>query len=90
MSKKKSMGHNPLGENHLEGAKFDLIPYTEKGAERKKKEETEKKTNKKVVSYYLEEELVKEIKTNAKKFNVSYSNLVSKILKRTIKQLRDK
>ena len=90
MSKKKVMGHNPLGQNHLEGAKFDFIPYTEDGAEHQKSDGGEKKRQKKVVSYYLEEDLIKEIKHNARRFNLSYSNFVSKILARTLKQLRNK
>lgn len=32
MDKKKVMGHNPLGTNHLEDAKFEFIPYTESGS----------------------------------------------------------
>ena len=90
MNKKKSMGHNPLGQNHLEGAKFDFIPYTEDGSKSADKAPAEKKRKKKVVSYYLEEDLIKEVKSNASRFNVSYSNFVGKILKRTIKQLRNK
>lgn len=75
----KKLGHNPLGGNHLEGAKFDFIPFTNKGAALSKTQ-PKKKHRKKIVSYYLEEDLIREIKELAKNENISFSHCVGSLL----------
>ncbi len=86
MDKKSAMGHNPLEYRPLAEAKFDFIPHTESGSDAEK-EKTEKETNesnKKVVSYYLEEDLINEIRKKAKEKEDSYSHFVGEILKKAI------
>ncbi|MCG8372541.1 MAG: hypothetical protein MI700_03370 [Balneolales bacterium] len=85
MDKKPVMGHNPLGGNHLEGAKFDFIPYTESGSAMKDSAKKKKTPSKKVVSYYLEEELINEIRTQATSQELSFSNFVGRLLKKALK-----
>ena len=85
MDKKSVMGHNPLGGNHLEGAKFDFIPYTESGSAMKESAIKKKKTSKKVVSYYLEEKLISEIRTEATRNEMSFSTFVGRILKKALR-----
>ena len=82
MSKKSAMGHNPLGYRPLAEAKFDFIPQTDAGSG----EETlsSKAASKKTVSYYLEEEIINEIKRRAKEQEDSYSHTVNKLLKEAI------
>ena len=80
MSDKKVMGHNPLGENHLVDAKFDFIPFTERGSGQLKEHMPKMKKSKKVVSYYLEKDLIENVKLKAKEQGLSYSGFVSKVL----------
>ncbi len=82
MSKKQVMGHNPLGYRPLADAKFEFIPKTDSGSG----EEgiPSKSASKKTVSYYLEEEVIDEIKRRAKEREDSYSHTVNKILKEAI------
>lgn len=82
MSKKRVMGHNPLGYRPLADAKFDFIPKTESGSG--KETISSKTVNKKTVSYYLEEEVIDEIKRRAKEREDSYSHTVNQILKEAI------
>lgn len=84
MSKKPVMGHNPLGYRPLADAKFEFIPQTESGSAEKKSAEEKSTPNKKVVSYYLEEELIEEIRRRAKEREDSYSHFVGQILKKAI------
>lgn len=84
MSKKPAMGHNPLDYSPLADAKFEFIPYTESGSKAQGSDSEKKKSAKKVVSYYLDENLVKEIKKQAKKKEDSYSRFVGKILKNAL------
>lgn len=85
MSKKSAMGHNPLDYRPLAEAKFEFIKQTDSGSEGgKTAQKKEESPNKKVVSYYLEEDLVEEIKRRAKEKEDSYSHFVSNILKRAI------
>jgi predicted DNA binding CopG/RHH family protein len=84
MEKKTVMGHNPLDGNHLEGATFDFIPYTESGSAQKESVSKKKTKPKKVVSYYLEEELIDEIRQKATKKELSFSNFVGKLLKKAL------
>jgi len=86
MDKKKVMGHNPLGINHLADAKFEFIPFTESGSVYKESNQEIRRKKKKVVSYYLEEELINEIKTKAKANEESYSTFVGKALKKAVKE----
>ncbi len=83
MDDKKVMGHNPLENNHLEGAKFNFIPFTESGALHKSKSKIKSK-KKKVVSYYLEEELISEIRLKATQSEETFSKFVEKILKQAV------
>ncbi len=78
------MGHNPLGYRPLADAKFEFIPYTESGSELQESAKKEKKPSKKVVSYYLDENLVKEIRKKAKEHEDSYSHFVGKLLKQAL------
>ncbi|HBQ59656.1 MAG TPA: hypothetical protein DD671_08540 [Balneolaceae bacterium] len=78
MSKKKSLGHNPLAYSTRSHASFDFIaPSKEEGTE----EEDAKKTAKESASYYLESPLVSKIKQIANKKETSYSAVVNQILK---------
>lgn len=76
------MGHNPLGSHPLAGAKLDFIPNTSSGSEAN---EEKKKSKKKVVSYYLDEEIIQEIKDRAKERDQSYSQYLSTLLDKTLK-----
>ena len=84
MSKKSAMGHNPLGYRPLAEAKFDFIPQTDAGSG--EKDASSKSVSKKTVSYYLEEEVIDEIKRRAKEQEDSYSHTVNKLLKEAINQ----
>lgn len=86
MSKKKSLGHNPLAYSMLGHASFDFISPQETEEEKnlEKREEKESKTTKVTVSYYLEEPLVDQIKNLAAKNNTTYSAMISRMLKDSI------
>lgn len=84
MDKKKVMGHNPLGTNHLEDAKFEFIPYTESGSVHKESEKKQPRKKKRVVSYYLEEDLINAVKRKATAKEQSFSTFVGGILKKAI------
>ncbi|MGB0346486.1 MAG: hypothetical protein ACPGGA_03310 [Balneolaceae bacterium] len=86
MDKKKVMGHNPLGTNHLADAKFDFIPFTESGSVHKDSVAKLPKTKKRVVSYYLEEKLINAVKSKATRNEESFSQYVSRVLKKAIKE----
>ncbi len=86
MDKKPVMGHNPLGYRPLAEAKFSFIPHTEAGSGEEIKEESQSSSNKKTVCYYLEEDLINEIKRRAKQNEDSYSHFVNKTLKKAIKE----
>jgi hypothetical protein len=90
MSKKKSLGHNPLAQSSLGYASYDFISSSENNEE----EEGEKgkgaslhDINKKTASYYLEEPVISKIRKLADKHGTSYSALVNKILKNTLKNI---
>lgn len=78
------MGHNPLGSHPLADAKFTFIPQTDAGSGKEEFVEKNTKTSKKTVSYYLEEEVINEIKRIAKDNEDSNSHLVNQILKKAI------
>ena len=86
MDKKSVMGHNPLEHNHLADAKFDFIPYTEGGSDQEESAEKEKKINKKTVSYYLEEDLIRDVKRAATREKMTFSSFVGHVLKRALRK----
>ncbi|MEQ9310461.1 MAG: hypothetical protein RLN90_13485 [Balneolaceae bacterium] len=86
MDKKQVMGHNPLGYRPLANAKFSFIPQTESGSGEEESKEKKASPNKKTVSYYLEEDLIDEIKKRAKENKKSYSHFVNKTLKKAIER----
>lgn len=86
MDKKKVMGHNPLGMDHLADAKFNFIPYTESGSAQKNSDSDKPKKKRKVVSYYLEEDLISKIRDKATENSESYSGFVSRKLKEAINE----
>lgn len=82
MSKKKSLGHNPLAYSTRSHASFDFIaPQKEEQQDGEKEERVQKET----ASYYLESALVNKIKNIADKENKSYSAVVSEILKQNFR-----
>ncbi len=85
MDKKKVMGHNPLGMNHLADANFNFIPYTESGSAQQDAKSKKKRVKRKVVSYYLDEDLITKIRDKATENSESYSGFVSRKLKEAIK-----
>ncbi|MEX0720356.1 MAG: hypothetical protein WD059_06790 [Balneolaceae bacterium] len=89
MSKKKSLGHNPLAYSMLGHASFDFIPNNEE-KKRKAADKSEKnKTSKITVSYYLEEHLVEHIKNLAEENHTSYSSMISQMLKNGLKDISE-
>lgn len=92
MSKKKSLGHNPLAYSTRRHASFDFITSPAKGEEDTAKEENEasqenERVQKVTASYYLEHPLVKKIKYLAGQKGTSYSALVNNILKDALKDI---
>lgn len=85
MSKKKSLGHNPLAYSMRGNASFDFIRSNEKDSSSDAHQKT-RKINKKIVSYYIEVPLVKELKRQANEAGISYSQFVSDCLKKTLIQ----
>lgn len=86
MTKKKSLGHNPLAYSMLRHASLDFIKSAE---EQEKDKEAQKKPDppkKQVVSYYLEEQLVDQIKALADELDTSYSAIVNEMLKKGVKE----
>lgn len=97
MSKKKSLGHNPLAYSMRGHASFDFIsPYTDGDEEESSAPESrdthteepeqveEKKVEKVVTSYYLEKPLVQLIKDIADSQDMSYSAVTNEILKNSL------
>lgn len=90
MSKKKSLGHNPLAYSTRRHASFDFITPSHAGDEDggdQSSAPNKNKVNKVTASYYLEEPLVDKVRTLADKKDTSYSALVNNILKRSLKDL---
>lgn len=88
MSKKKSLGHNPLAYSTRRHASFDFItPSKNEEEDELVAGEDEKKVNKTTVSYYLEEPLVNRVKDLADQKEMSYSALVNDILKDSLKDI---
>ncbi|HET8864953.1 MAG TPA: hypothetical protein VFM80_04580 [Gracilimonas sp.] len=96
MSKKKSLGHNPLAYSTRRHASFDFINPTgsdedeEFDKDASNDEHDEHKVTKITASYYLEEPLVKRVKSLADQKDVSYSALVNDILKDSLKNITSK
>ncbi len=82
MSKKNSLGHNPLAYSLRNHASFDFIRDNNSG----KDASEEKKVSKKVASYYLEETVVDSIREIAEKEDESYSHIANRFLKDSIKK----
>jgi len=83
MSKKKSLGHNPLAYSTRSHASFDFIAPTQ---EQEEEAEENQRVEKETASYYLESALVNKIKSIADERDASYSSIVSGILKRHFKK----
>jgi hypothetical protein len=86
MSKKKSLGHIPLGYSMTGNATFDFIPDrstaeapgVEEPVEGLMKEQVHPEVSKKkVVSYYLEEDIINRLRRVADDTNESYSSVAS-------------
>lgn len=95
MSKKKSLGHNPLAYSTRRHASFDFITPSEPQEENKeemsqKEDSTGSRVNKITASYYLEEPVVESVKIIADKKETSYSAVVNAMLKNSIRDLIDR
>jgi|GEM_PF-596956 hypothetical protein len=84
MTKKKSMGHNPLAYSLKGDASFDFIRSTENQESTPDKEKNT--PQKKVASYYLEEDIINTIRALAKEKNDSYSHIANDLLKYALEQ----
>lgn len=87
MSKKASLGHNPLAYSLKSHASFDFIRNTQN--QDSADEEESVQIQKKVASYYLEEDVIKEIRTIADKEDKSYSCVANDFLKASIEKKQD-
>ncbi|MTI88055.1 MAG: hypothetical protein FH748_08815 [Balneolaceae bacterium] len=86
MSKKKSLGHNPLAYSTFGDSSFDFISSSE---EKREAKEEIKKPQKSVVSYYLEDPLVSRIRKKADEEEKSYSAYVNELLKKSMNEETD-
>ncbi len=91
MSKKKSLGHNPLAYSTRRHASFDFITPSEREEDGDKVanegSEEQSSAEKITVSYYLEHPLVNKIKHLADQKGTSYSALVNDILKDALRDI---
>ncbi len=88
MSKKKSLGHNPLSYSTRAHASFDFIAPSQKNEEEQaESDHKEKKVNKVTASYYLEEPVVDKVRNLADQKETSYSALVNDILKDSLRDI---
>ncbi|WP_421774520.1 hypothetical protein [Gracilimonas sp.] len=92
MSKKKSLGHNPLAYSTRRHASFDFITPSDSEEEDNQEVSNEEnsadsRVNKVTASYYLEEPVVESVKLIADKKETSYSAVVNAILKSSIRDL---
>ncbi|MEP1150372.1 MAG: hypothetical protein ABJH08_01480 [Balneola sp.] len=83
MTKKQSMGHNPLAYSLKSHASFDFIRdiQEEDGSD----SEEAKPVEKKVASYYLEKPIVDEIREIAETEDRSFSSVANEFLKSALK-----
>lgn len=84
MSKKASLGHNPLAYSLKSHASFDFIRNTQE--QQSTDQEKTLAVQKKAVSYYLEESVVDEIRAIAEKDGKSFSSVANEFLKTAIKR----
>ncbi|MFA5669856.1 MAG: hypothetical protein WC967_11470 [Balneolaceae bacterium] len=82
MSKKPSLGHNPLDQNLRNHGSFKFIRKTTK--EEVGETVEEKPGPKKVVSYYLEEDIIDKIREMAQDEKKSFSALANELLNSSI------
>ncbi|MEQ8525444.1 hypothetical protein [Gracilimonas sp.] len=92
MSKKKSLGHNPLAYSTRRHASFDFITPSEPQEQDKeevsqREDSSASRVNKITASYYLEEPVVESVKMIADEKETSYSAVVNAILKSSIRDL---
>lgn len=88
MSKKKSLGHNPLAYSTRRHASFDFISSSESEEDSAKgASEKQDRVQKITTSYYLEQPLVNKIKRLADQKGTSYSALVNSILKDALRDI---
>lgn len=88
MSKKKSLGHNPLSYSTRAHASFDFIaPSKINEEEQEDSAQKENKVNKVTASYYLEEPIVDKVRSLADQKETSYSALVNDILKDSLRDI---
>lgn len=87
MSKKKSLGHNPLAYSTRRHASFDFITPSRSDEEENDGGGKEQKINKITASYYLEEPIVVKVRDVADQKEISYSALVNDILKDSLRDL---
>jgi len=84
MSKKPSLGHNPLAYSLKSHASFDFIRSSD---ERKKPEKVrDVQPQKKVTSYYLEESVVDKIRSIAEEKSKSFSCVANEFLRASIER----
>ncbi|MDR9415539.1 MAG: hypothetical protein RI564_04585 [Gracilimonas sp.] len=79
MSKKKSLGHNPLAYSTRSHASFDFITPSNENEDQE--EQKKAKVRKETASYYLESPIVSKVKATAREQDTSYSAIVNTILK---------
>lgn len=84
MSKKPSLGHNPLAYSLKNHASFDFIRDTQNKEDTGQSASSSK--SKKVASYYLEEDVINHIRERANKENSSFSSIANEMLKEKIRQ----
>ncbi|MAL16297.1 MAG: hypothetical protein CL670_11035 [Balneola sp.] len=90
MSKKKSLGHNPLAYSTRRHASFDFITPSDEKQDKEEHDQNFTKVSKTTASYYLEEPVVDGIKDIADNRETSYSSIVNAILKSAIKKLNNR
>lgn len=86
MSKKTSLGHNPLAYSLKSHASFDFIRSIQNDSNSSVAEPEVKKM---VASYYLEEPVIRQIRTIAKEEKESFSAIANSFLKQAIKNKRE-
>jgi hypothetical protein len=90
MSKKKSLGHNPLAYSTRRHASFDFITPSDADQDAGQENQKDPKASKTTASYYLEESVIDSIKDIADSRETSYSAIVNAILKSAIKKLNNR
>ncbi len=86
MSKKPSLGHNPLAYSLKSHASFDFIKSTQNQQKEAGKNDSKSSPKKKVVSYYLEQSLIDQIRNKANEEKKTYSYVAGKLLKESIEK----